>query len=83
MKDLIKALQILHKYVNTEIELNPFLILGEGDKNPNGYEHHRLYVDCGIKSGKITDEDIRELNELGLFWYEQNGEFISFRFGNC
>ena len=70
MKDLIKALQIFIKYAND-------------DRCPTHCEHDQLYIGCGIELGKVSEEDIRELDELGFFWSDADDGFISYRFGSC
>jgi len=70
MKDLIKALQILLKYAND-------------DRNPTHCEHDQLYICSGIELEMVSEADIKELDELGIFWSESDGMFISFRFGSC
>lgn len=70
MKDLIKALQILLKYANN-------------DYAPTHCEHGKLYIGCGIELEKVTEEDIKELDELGFFWDEESDGFMSFRFASC
>ena len=69
MKDLIRALQILLKYAND-------------DKNPTHCEHDQLYIGCGIELEQVSEEDIKELDDLGVFWSDEDEGFISFRFGS-
>lgn len=70
MKDLIKALQILLKYAND-------------DRWPTHCEHCKLYIGCGIELEKVSKDDIKELDELGFFWSNDDDGFISIRFGAC
>ena len=70
MKDLIEALQILLKYANE-------------DRNPTHCEHDQLYIGCGIEKEMVSEEDIKRLDELGIFWSDSDEGFISFRFGSC
>ena len=55
MEDLIKALQILKKY----------LIDDYNQEYPFSCEHDILYV-CGIDMDAMTVEDVRELYKLGF-----------------
>lgn len=70
MKDLIKALQIFSKYAND-------------DYNPVNCTHDQINIGCGIELDMVSDEDVKELDELGFFWSELDEGFISFRFGSC
>ena len=70
MKDLIKALQILLKYAND-------------DYNPTHCEHGQMYIGCKIELETVSKADIKELDELGFFWDNEDDGFISFRFGSC
>ena len=70
MKDLIKALQILLKYAND-------------DRCPTNCEHDVLYIGCGIELEKVNEKDIKELDDLGFFWSDEDEGFISYRFGSC
>jgi hypothetical protein len=69
MEDLIKALQILLKYGNP--------------RNPSNCEHDYFYV--AIDPELVSEEDIKELDNLGFFIdSEYGGEgFGSFRYGSC
>ena len=67
MDDLIEALQILRKYGNPEW--------------PTHCEHDVLYVDIDSSSVSLTDRD--RLAELGFNEDEDNGGFMSFKFGSC
>lgn len=67
MKDLIEALQIFMKYC--------------GDvKYPTTCEHDELYINC-VKPEQVTEEDLKRLDELGFFPYEDFA-FVSYRFGD-
>ena len=68
MKELIKALQILSKYVE-----------GYSEKYPTHCEHDELYVI--VNPEKVSDEDIAELDRLGFF--PQDDCFVSYRYGSC
>ena len=70
MKDLIKALQILLKYA-------------DDSHNPTSCSHDEFYVDCGIDPENVSKADLKELDELGFIPDDENGGFISFRFGSC
>jgi len=70
MKDLIKALQILLPYAND-------------DRYPTHCEHDTLYFGCGIERSMVSDGDTKLLDDLGVFWGEEEDGFISFRFGSC
>lgn len=70
MGDLIKALQILLKYAND-------------DRWPTNCEHDQLYVGCGIELGMVSEEDLKELEELGFDWSDEEDGFVSYRFGSC
>ena len=70
MKDLIKALTILSKYLE-EHHVN----------YPTYCEHDVLYV-C-VDYTKIPEEEIFELQELGFYRDEDTGYMISYRYGSC
>jgi len=67
MEDLIKALQIFLKYGNP--------------KYPTTCEHDSLYVD--IDPNIVSKEDKQTLEALGFFPEDEDGMFMSFRFGSC
>lgn len=67
MKDLIKALQIFLKYGNPNY--------------PTHCEHDKLYI-CGFEEIEISEEDKKELDELGFFFSESDDCWISFRYGS-
>jgi hypothetical protein len=69
MKDLIEALTILAKYMDLE------------EKWPTHCEHDVLYV-CNINEEDVSEEDMKRLDELGFFPNEDGG-FMSYRFGSC
>ena len=68
MEDLIKALQIFLKYGNR--------------RTPTHCEHDVLYV-CGISSEEVSEEDLKELDDLGFFPEDEVDGFASYRFGSC
>lgn len=68
MEDLIKALQILLKYGN------PY--------KPLSCQHDILYT-CGIDDEKVTPDDKAELEKLGFEVDEEEGGFLSYRYGSC
>lgn len=70
MKDLIKALMILSKYAND-------------DRCPTNCSHDEFYVGAGIDHDKVSNEDIKTLDDLGFIPSDEYGGFISFRFGSC
>lgn len=70
MKDLIEALAILQKYAND-------------DRCPTCCGHDTLYIGCDITLDKVSDDDVKRLDELGIFWSDSEDSFISFRFGSC
>ena len=69
MKDLIEALIILAKYMDSE------------QKWPTHCEHDVLYV-CHIDEEDVSEEDTKRLDELGFHPSEEGG-FQSYRFGSC
>lgn len=70
MEQLIKALQILLKYGNPQY--------------PTHCEHDVLTI-CGIDPADVSDDDKKELDDLGFFVSTEYGEecFQSFRFGSA
>lgn len=70
MEDLIKALQILLKY-------------SDKSHNPTNCTHDQLNICAGIELEKVSEADIKELDELGFFWSDEDETFVSFRFGSC
>lgn len=68
MEDLIKALQILLKYGNPNY--------------PTWCEHDVLHI-CDIDEGKVSDYDKAKLDELGFMVDEDEGGFMSFKFGSA
>lgn len=68
MKDLIEALQIFLKYGNS--------------KWPTNCTHDQLAI-MDISPADVSEEDVRRLDELGFFVDEDEGCFISFRFGSA
>lgn len=68
MKELIEALQIFLKYGNRDY--------------PTNCSHDYLWVNVDVK--KVSDEDLKRLDELGFFPDEEIGEgFGSFKYGSC
>lgn len=67
MEELIKALQILRKYDNPSY--------------PTGCEHDilRVYVD----PAKVSEEDIKLLEDLGFNPESEFNCFYSFKYGSC
>ena len=68
MDKLIKALQIFLKYSNED--------------SPTNCSHDQMAI-MGIELGDVSDDDIKELDELGFFWSEGDECFISFQFGSA
>jgi len=68
MEDLIRALQILLTYGNP--------------RNPTHCEHDVMYV-CGISPDEVSEDDLKELDDLGFFPEEEVDGFASYRFGSC
>ena len=68
MEDLIKALQILLKYGNPSY--------------PTHCEHDVMYI-CGIEADQVSDEDKDELDRLGFLVDEEDGGFMSFKYGSA
>ena len=68
MDDLIKALQILLKYGNP--------------KWPTNCSHDVMAI-MEIEPDKVSDEDIKELDRLGFFVSDEDGCFMSFKFGSA
>jgi hypothetical protein len=68
MKQLIEALQILHKYGNPDY--------------PTRCDNDTLMI-CGISPLDVSPEDKERLDELGFLVNRDYGEeqFLSFRFG--
>lgn len=69
MDDLIEALGILKKYMNTE------------ERCPTICEHDVLIVLCDNK--KLPEADTLRLNELGFFFSKEFSYWASFRFGSA
>lgn len=67
MEDLIKALQIFLKYGNPDY--------------PTWCSHDELHI-CDIDPDKVSDEDIKALDDLGFIADELDG-FVSFKFGSA
>jgi hypothetical protein len=72
MKSLIKALQIMSKYMD-----------GDEYYSPTHCEHDVLYVPT-VEYDKVSDEDKKELEKLGFIYNSDGGEgFMSYRYGSC
>jgi hypothetical protein len=68
IEKLIAALQIFLKYGNPD--------------SPTHCEHDVLTV-CGIEPSKVSEEDTRELANLGFFIDMSEDCFKSYRFGSA
>lgn len=68
MDDLIEALAILRKYNNSRF--------------PTACEHDIMYF-VNIDYNDVSEDDVNRLDELGIFWGEEEEVFMSFRFGNA
>ena len=70
MENLIKALQIFLKYGNPEW--------------PTHCEHDNMVI-CGIEPSEVSNEDKKELEDLGFLVGNQFGEeaFHSYRYGSA
>lgn len=68
MKELIKALQILSKYVE-----------GYNENYPTHCEHDELQVI--VNPEKVSDDDKEELDKLGFF--PEDDYFVSYKYGSC
>lgn len=68
MKELIKALQILSKYVE-----------GYNENYPTHCEHDVLHVI--VNPEKVSGDDKDELAKLGFF--PEDDCFISYKYGSC
>lgn len=68
MDKLIEALQIFLKYGNP--------------KYPTYCEHDVLRI-CEIDPEAVSEDDKQRLDELGFFVSEEEGCFLSFRFGSA
>ena len=68
MQNLIKALQIFLKYGNPEF--------------PTICEHDTLYI-TEIHPSKVSEEDKKELKELGFHINETLDQFYSFKYGSA
>lgn len=69
MEDLLKAITIFVKYGNPQY--------------PTHCEHDVMWINIDYR--KVSQEDIEELDKLGFFTSDEDGErgFKSFRFGKC
>jgi hypothetical protein len=68
MKELIKALQILSKYVE-----------GYNKDYPTNCEHEELQVIVNPK--KVSNDDKEKLYKLGFL--PQDDYFVSYKYGSC
>lgn len=66
MEQLIQALQIFLKYGNPDF--------------PTHCEHDVLFI-CGIKPDEVSEEDIKQLDELGFFI--DDDQFKSYKYGSA
>lgn len=66
MENLIKALQLFLKYGNPDY--------------PICCSHYELFV--RIESEKVSEEDLKTLEELGFYPSEDGCGFYSFKFGS-
>lgn len=69
MEDFIKALQIFNKYADDYHKQYPFCC------------DHDCIVFNGAGKDDVSEEDLKELERLGWFPYEDFG-FISYKFGS-
>ena len=67
MENLIKAFQIFLKYRNV--------------KYPTHCEHDVMMV-FGYTENEISDEDKKELDELGFFWDNEYDCWASYKYGS-
>jgi hypothetical protein len=67
MEKLIEALQILLKYDNPDY--------------PTHCEHDVLYIN--VDNDKVSNDDKARLEALGVIEDDENGKFMSFRYGAC
>jgi len=63
MKDLIKALQILYKYTGNIA-------------HPVCCKNGKIEI-VGVSYSDVTDKDLNQLNQLGVFWSENNRCFLA------
>lgn len=68
MNDLIKALQIFHKYRN--------------ESRPTICDHDILII-TSITENEISLEDRQNLNNLDFYWDENEEYWYSFKFGSA
>ena len=71
MKDLIKALTILSKYLTDDEYFY---------NRPTNCEHEELYV--SVDNSKISEEDMARLIDLGFIPDEDTGYMVSYRYGS-
>lgn len=70
MNDLVQALTIFLKYQTD----NP--------RCPTHCEHDVLYI-MDVTWEQVSEEDRSRLTELGFLWLENEGSWVSFRFGSA
>ena len=68
MEELIKALQIFHKYTNA--------------KNPTLCAHDLLII-LDVHKNDVSDEDHKQLLALDFLWEEDEEHYYSNRFGSA
>lgn len=68
MRDLIEAIEIFLKYT------------GEDVQYPTFCEHDALHFAIDIN---VSDEDRLRLDKLGFMENQDEGGWVSFRFGSC
>lgn len=74
MKDLIKALKIIDKYIPEDSFNKTY---------PFHCEHDTLYV-CGVEVDKLSEEELSTLDDLGFFPHsEWENTLMSFKYGSC
>lgn len=71
MRDLIEVLNIFLKYFPDDVRW------------PTHCEHDELTFGLDISPDRMSKEDIERLDELGVFWSEEDDCFKSFRYGRC
>ena len=71
MQELIEALKILSRYLTDDYYLN---------KYPTNCDHDVLRV-C-VDYTEISEEDLKQLEELGFVPDEDTGYMVSYRFGS-
>ena len=73
MKELIEALQIIDKYIETDYSR----------KYPFSCEHDIIYVTAIDDPGKISQKDLERLDALGFCYEPDVYEYlVSYRYGS-